>query len=688
MEPPYWTEIYIETQDKNRILAKDSNGHSFYARNARGSELYPVIDDEPVYRRDSEGRPRYPKNQLGNEFYYEDDHGIKPLYDGAIPVYARNSEGKVLFPEEFGREFYLRHKRTREHHTEGLDRYAFHSREDTEVYPKKNCDDNGACYEALIDNRYAKNKEDDEYYYPLDCFGNEYYVRWTPSLKEGDVIVDDRYALSVRGYYIVPEKDGEAYLTLVIWPSIYKKNVTEQVDRGFERARDYLTNVQSHQRPNRVCRKWVEKYIRTEDPDRIFARDSSGNVFYARNAEGDELYPVLDGRSVFLKDADGRQHYAKNRYGDEFYFADPETNKPVPLTDSDGRPVYARSLSGDEVYPMYNRDEIPFIHGDVPVYAEKRNGEFFYPKDRLGNEYASNSYYIRHSSTVVYPLAVDGRPIYPKDEDGKQYYVFADGKYHIARDGEGNQRYARTQDGDDFYPPDLSIAHLQDGVTPVYAKTSRGKILFPQKNGSEFYIRDLRNLDDYTEGVDRYARDHEVGIEFYPRKKGNGSCSYDALIDNRYALEIPPDYYYPRDCYDNEYYVQWTPSSKEEDVFLNGRYAVSKDGYFIVPEKDGRPHISTAVGLFVHPDNITGKIERGFDEKYDYLTNLWARDDSPTATIPREEPKKKTVTGSPFYRAWVFVILLIVLSVIGLTFYMRFQNLSRGIGMEFNKWVG
>lgn len=252
----------------------------------------------------------------------------------------------------------------------------------------------------------------------------------------------------------------------------------------------------------------------------------------------------------------------------------------------------------------------------------------------------------------------------------------------FAKKQNGNLYYARTDTGDEYYPEFCGrLAFLTDpDENPLYAKHYDGRIRFPQRpDGSEFYWRHPTSFNEFVEGLDRYARS-STGAETYPIRR-DSECRYEALIANRYAVDDQSVYYYPLDCYDNEYYIEWK-SHPEKDVLVRDRYAISNMGYYILPKKGDAVYFSATIRPFIPADTPRTLIHRGFGNVQDYVTTLPSdltprkmRLSEPEVERPLSDssqdpppPPKKTV---PFYKTWsLWLAFAIVLTLLGLVFYL------------------
>lgn len=90
-----------------------------------------------------------------------------------------------------------------------------------------------------------------------------------------------------------------------------------------------------------------------------FARDSDGNLFYARKVNGDEIYPKRNKMSLTIKETDqtdkparcvsGKEIYPTDKFGNEYYFI--KEGIPYLLKDEEGRNYFARTKDGDVLIP-------------------------------------------------------------------------------------------------------------------------------------------------------------------------------------------------------------------------------------------------------------------------------------------------------------------------------------------------
>lgn len=140
----------------------------------------------------------------------------------------------------------------------------------------------------------------------------------------------------------------------------------------------------------------TEQYARDEQGNQvyprrnhdIFARDCTGEYYYAKDVAGNEYYPVRDGRSLFLVDAvnsrirlalmaDGTQRYPKDAKGNEYYLK--EGDKPFLLRRGTGETYLARSKNGHEMIPWNHLQE--FVGDEPCVFSKDGEGNTVYMRE-------------------------------------------------------------------------------------------------------------------------------------------------------------------------------------------------------------------------------------------------------------------------------------------------------------------
>ncbi|GFW11076.1 uncharacterized protein TNCV_276081 [Trichonephila clavipes] len=199
----------------------------------------------------------------------------------------------------------------------------------------------------------------------------------------------------------------------------------------------------------------------------------------------------------------------------------------------------------------------------------------------------------------------------------------------IPMDKKGNQRYAKKENGDEYYPPNGELACDPSG-SPQYARTSDGKVIFPlDAERNESYLK-----DDATGGshviymgdvlLNRYAKTSN-GEEIYPIQVTNQSPRRykEVILNEKYAKTNLQEAKYPLDEYGNEYTLEISIqiAGKEKDYFPQG-YPITNDNWIIVPEVKGFKLISDQLLPKMQANNFINKLYRENKTYRDYVTNV------------------------------------------------------------------
>ncbi|GFR32837.1 uncharacterized protein TNCT_443221 [Trichonephila clavata] len=165
------------------------------------------------------------------------------------------------------------------------------------------------------------------------------------------------------------------------------------------------------------------------------------------------------------------------------------------------------------------------------------------------------------------------------------YVIHMDRSINWGVDKEGNQRYAKKENGDEYYPANGEFACNPSG-SPQYARTRDEKVIIP--------------LD--AERNDSYLKD-----------EGESHVIYMDLQEAKYPL----------DEYGNEYTLEIPIqiAGKEKGYFPRG-YPITNDNWVIVPEVDGKEFISDQLLPKVQATNIIGKLYREGKNYRDCVTNV------------------------------------------------------------------
>ncbi|GFY40492.1 hypothetical protein TNIN_7391 [Trichonephila inaurata madagascariensis] len=170
------------------------------------------------------------------------------------------------------------------------------------------------------------------------------------------------------------------------------------------------------------------------------------------------------------------------RNGEYFYPKDKDQNEVYPIVNNKEKPLvqgyaytYAKDASGKSKYPHdINGNEIalPKIGMGGWHYAKDENGNAFYPKNKSGEEIVFGDYIRNKDGTFKFPLNREGDPKYDTDKhtNDQVYFIKADGSVNWGVDKNGNQRYAKRANGDEYYPENRELACHHSG-SPQYART-------------------------------------------------------------------------------------------------------------------------------------------------------------------------------------------------------------------------
>lgn len=122
----------------------------------------------------------------------------------------------------------------------------------------------------------------------------------------------------------------------------------------------------------------------------VFARDASGNYYYAKDIKGDEYYPVRGNQSLFLmaginnlklaRYADGSERYPQDSKGNEYYFREGKKH-PLLMRRNTGEFYLARSRKGHELIPWNHLQE--YVSNEPCVYSRDSNGNTVYLKESV-----------------------------------------------------------------------------------------------------------------------------------------------------------------------------------------------------------------------------------------------------------------------------------------------------------------
>lgn len=180
-------------------------------------------------------------------------------------------------------------------------------------------------------------------------------------------------------------------------------------------------------------------------------------------------------------------------------------------------PIYALNAKGDEVYsataPVGN------------VYAKSASG-YQYARLRDGTQV-----YFKHNGASLLITDNAGNQLYAKTKDGSEYYPKdANGVDFAVVNINGTIRYAKSKDGVEQYPKDASGAEFMVGG--VKATDTNGNVLYLRDaNGRPLYPVNPISKDEIYEQQNAFR----TGIVF----------GVDADGNERYAKKANGDEYYP-----------------------------------------------------------------------------------------------------------------------------------------------
>ncbi|GFW11831.1 hypothetical protein TNCV_4100431 [Trichonephila clavipes] len=247
-------------------------------------------------------------------------------------------------------------------------------------------------------------------------------------------------------------------------------------------------------------------------------KDSLGNELYLQKKyEGGEYY-LTQGEQVFAI-KEGKPYYAKDKDQNEFYPVVNDEKQVIPF-------VYVKDASGNEKYPHDTQgNQIAFkVQGAKGwIYATDKDENAFYPTDNTGKDIELGDYIYKNDGSFEYPLNKDGHPVYGTDDttNDEVYFVRNDGFINWGVDRKGNQRYAKKENLDEFYPANGEFACDYSG-SPQYARTNKGEVIFPSDaHNNESYVKDDAIGGSYV----IYIRDILLN-RYAKNKQWRGNLSY------------------------------------------------------------------------------------------------------------------------------------------------------------------
>lgn len=331
-------------------------------------------------------QPSYPKAPNGNEFYKTDNKKEIYIVNNNIENYAFNSQNKEeIYATDNNVEYYAKNNH-KEIYAIDLkqnlekfirinngDRYT-KNKNNIEFYPL-NFVGGHKVATHFTDYFYAKG-ENQEYYYPLDEYGNEFAIE---QLSGQCLII-----VSNSGYPIAPKK-----------------------------------------------RNGSINYIKLNDIEIPYMYNNS--FFLGKNAIGDEQYPLDDLADQYYpddntlepkiaKDHRGRYKYALDNFNHIIYPYIENEQSYITDEHSDSYTILLQHLdhfqkyvkrNGKYIYPIKKLKNNQFTEMLINNLYAKENNKEYYPKDSNGNQYINSVGDLLDS----YPATSDGYMIIPNQEN-------------------------------------------------------------------------------------------------------------------------------------------------------------------------------------------------------------------------------------------------------------------------------
>lgn len=384
---------------------------------------------------------------------------------------------------------------------------------------------------------------------------------------------------------------------------------------------------------------------------------------------GDEYYSIVDGKETYAFNSKGHQIYAKK--GKREFYAKDEHSKPYYAQDNQqnqyyartgaieigGKKIYAKDSKNAEIYPKYaDGREYALEDNGRTYYAKDENSIETYPKDMFGEEYIVENKQIKlEGDKIKLPTASDGRPIYSKVGKREVYLMDADSKYYFCKNRDGDEVYAKDENGHEYYPTPETYAKNRHGEF-YYALDKTNHFRYPEGNLGEMYITTLKGsvqiLKNSKQHYVTYAKQGKV--EIYPV---NGK-KMEIVMDDIYAnvLDNGINYpYYPRDSNSNEYIAG--------DFIEEKGYPITVDGYIIIPNIDNKPkffrkEILEFSKLLYRPDT----------KGYDFLTNVKSKRPAESLSSTYKTLDLPTNKIKLFYYIIAALVTVIIVLLMMLTF--------------------
>lgn len=368
-------------------------------------------------------------------------------------------------------------------------------------------------------------------------------------------------------------------------------------------------------------RRGVEKYIQDSNKREIYITLNQYEIY---------AFDFNKRREILAKDENNDDFYCK-RNDNEIYpiFLDAGFQKFAIVK---GSQTYARDKDGNEKYPLnrYRKEKMArkTVNSiNAMYYATYANGDQFYPKDDMRNEWA-------HMEKGHYLIAIthDSKPKAPTLKNGKIKYAIENNKQVLyqyqnipffGKDISGNEIYPVDENNDEYYPIYNSmpmIAKNSDGKYQ-YALSHLQKIIYPQDRlNKELYIEHLVGnksecvLEEQSEYFDRYILSND-----YPTKENSNGQITEILINNKLLNK------YPLDSNKNEF------TTESGCILKTLGYPITHDNFIILPNVNNKPiTLPNDKYLLKH---IKYLLYRPFFNTYDFLTDVQSK-------------RKSNITGS------------------------------------------
>lgn len=370
-------------------------------------------------------------------------------------------------------------------------------------------------------------------------------------------------------------------------------------------------------------KRGIEKYIKNS-----FKRE----VYITKNNHQIYAFDYRKKREILARDENTNEFYCK-RDDNEIYpiFLDTGFQK---LATVDGSQIYAIDKDGNEKYPLnrYRKEKLAkqIINSiETVYYASYANGDQFYPKDDMRNEFVhrdNNNYIIAltHDSKPKAPVLKNGKIKYAKESNKEVLYKYLNQPF-FGKDISGNEIYPVDEHDDEYYPICNSIpmiAKNSDGKYQ-YALSHLQKIIYPQDQSNqerylEYFVGNKSEcvLEEQAHFFDRYIVSNE-----YPTKENSSGQVTEILINNKLLNK------YPVDSNKNEY---TTESGSISDTL---GYPITNDNFIILPNVNNKPiTLPNDTHLLKHVKYL---LYRPFFNTYDFLTDVQStRKSNQTGSYP------------------------------------------------------